>query len=556
MAEPSMADPSHASPAHRRRSMLLSVSAFALLWVALLVPDSPDGLSAAFLLRIPVELLVLTVLALVLPRRAAARVAGILGVTAAVVILLKVLDIGFLAGFYRDFDPLSDPAYLGSGWGLLHASVGPVAAVLAGIGVVLATLGLLVGLPAAAVRVTRVARRHRAVTTAALGVLTLAWAAGAAASLDVARGLPTSAADTSTTALKHVQQIQDGLRDRADFQRAAADDPYAAVPPQALLAGLRGKDVVVVFVESYGRVAVQDPVVSPPVTAALDRAATGLGALGFTARSAFLTSPTFGGLSWLAHSTLQTGLRISDQVRYNAVISSSRLTLSTAFRRAGWHTVVDSPADEQDFAPASDFYGYQTVYDARNVGYAGPTFGYAPIPDQYTLATLATRELRPGLRPPVFAEVDLVSSHAPWAPLPRMIDPRALGDGSPLRKVLTDAPSVADVWRDTGQVRQAYAQSVAYALDALTSFVEAAHDDNLVLVILGDHQPAAVVSGSRPDHDVPVTLVAHDPAVLGLASTWGWQPGWRPAPDAVTWPMEAFRDRFLDAFRSPVPPGS
>ncbi len=545
-----MAERRQGPPARRRRSTLVTVGAVLLLWVALVVPDSPDRLSAADLLRIPVELLVLTALALLLPRRAAAWVAGVLGAGAALVVLLKVLDLAFLVGFYRDVDPLSDYRYLGSGWGLLRSSVGTGTAVLAGIGVVLATLGLLVGLPAAAVRLARVARQHRPSSAVALAVLTLLWVVGAAASVEAPSGRPASAADTSTTALKHVQAVRDGLQDRADFQRLSAQDPYAAVPPDALLTGLRGKDVVVVFVESYGRVAVQDPVVSPLVTAALARAATSLGGAGFSARSAFLTSPTFGGLSWLAHSTLQTGLPISDQVRYDAVVSGHRLTLSTAFRAAGWRTVLDSPANEQDFATAGDFYGYDTVYDARNVGYAGPAFGYAPIPDQYTLATLAARELGAGPRRPVFAEVDLVSSHAPWAPLPRMVDPAALGDGSALREVLSGAPTVGEVWSDTAQVRQAYARSVAYALDALTSFVETANDDNLVLVVLGDHQPSAVVSGASPGRDVPVTVVAHDAAVLQQTATWGWQAGGRPTPDAVTWPMEAFRDRFFDAFRS------
>ena len=37
-----------------------------------------------------------------------------------------------------------------------------------------------------------------------------------------------------------------------------------------------------------------------------------LRAAGFSARSAFLTSPTFGGISWLAHSTFQSGLWISN----------------------------------------------------------------------------------------------------------------------------------------------------------------------------------------------------------------------------------------------------
>ena len=74
------------------------------------------------------------------------------------------------------------------------------------------------------------------------------------------------------------------------------------------------------FVESYGRVAVQGSSVSPRVDAVLDRGDAQLRAAGFSSRSAFLTSPTFGGLSWLAHSTLQSGVRIDGQRRYDQLV--------------------------------------------------------------------------------------------------------------------------------------------------------------------------------------------------------------------------------------------
>ena len=54
---------------------------------------------------------------------------------------------------------------------------------------------------------------------------------------------------------------------------------------------------------------------------------------GFASRSAFLTSPTFGALSWLAHATLQSGLWIDSQQRYDVLVTSSRLTLSRLFGR-------------------------------------------------------------------------------------------------------------------------------------------------------------------------------------------------------------------------------
>jgi hypothetical protein len=398
--------------------------------------------------------------------------------------------------------------------------------------------------------VTRAAARHRRFATTGVVVIGVVWALLAVLGTTTGANLGVASAQTVTVAADHARDVRQGITDRAEFERLAASDPYAATSPQSLLAGLRGKDVLVVFVESYGRVALEDQRLAPTVTAAVDRATTGLGAAGYSGRSAYLTSPTFGGLSWLAHSTLQTGLPITDQVRYNAVLDTRRLTLASAFGSAGWRTVLVSPADESDISPVTKFYGYDALYDGPALDYRGPKFGYAPVPDQFTLATLGQRELTPGPRAPLMAEVDLVSSHTPWAPLPHLLDPGALGDGSAYQPVFDQAASADAVWSDPAKVKQAYADSVAYSLDALTSFVQNAHDDNLVLVVLGDHQPAAVISGDRASHDVPVSVVAKDPAVLDRIGSWGWQPGLRPSATAPVWPMDAFRDRFFGAFEN------
>jgi hypothetical protein len=67
-----------------------------------------------------------------------------------------------------------------------------------------------------------------------------------------------------------------------------------------------------------------------------------------------------------------------------------------------------------------------------------------------------------------------------------------------------------------------------------------------VLIVLGDHQPSRVAD---PDsHDVPTTIIAHDPNVIDRLSSWGWTPGMLPSSTAPVWPMSAFRDNFLNAF--------
>ena len=206
------------------------------------------------------------------------------------------------------------------------------------------------------------------------------------------------------------------------------------------------------------------------------------------------------------------------------------------------------PANDREW-PQASFYGYDKVYDQRNLGYLGPTFAYAPMPDQYTLLALQRHELATPGRGPLFAEVDMVSSHAPWTRIPEMVDWSRIGDGSIFDSMPGGDVSTAALWSDTDRVREAYAQSIEYSLSALLSFVQNYGDDSLVLVVLGDHQPSTVVTGLHPDlsHDVPVSIIAKDPAVLDRIAGWGWNDGFRPSSGAPVWPMSAFRDRFLTA---------
>ena len=173
------------------------------------------------------------------------------------------------------------------------------------------------------------------------------------------------------------------------------------------------------FVESYGQVAVQGSFYSPQIDAILKSGTAELQAAGFSSKSAFMTSPTFGGISWLAHSTLQTGLWVNNVQRYAQLMPSSRFTLSDAFNKAGWRTVADVPSNEKNWPEGKTFYHYDQIYNQYNVGYTGPHFSYAKVPDQYTLAKFQQLELAQP-HSPVMAEIDLVSSHTPWAPLPHL----------------------------------------------------------------------------------------------------------------------------------------
>jgi len=532
---------------------VVTVLACLLVWFALVAPNELGRLTPGAFVRIPLEALLFVGAVLVLPPRAGRIAAVAVGVALGLLAIVKVLDMGFSAALSRPFDPEVDGSYFGSAVGVLGDSIGRTDAIVATAAAALSAVAVLVFAPLSVLRLTRIVGRRRATSLRAVTALGVVWALCAAAGVQLVPGAPLASTSAAGLAFDEVGQVYAGIQDRQTFAKTAAVDAFRNTAGADLLTGLRGKDVIVAFVESYGRVAVQGSAFSPQVDAVLDAGTRRLRAAGFSAKSAFLTSPTFGGISWLAHSTLQSGLWINNQPRYNDLVAGDRFTLSGAFKRAGWRTVSDVPADNLDWPQGTSFYHYDKLYNGLNVGYVGPKFSYANVPDQYTLSTFRRLELAKPNRAPVMAEIDLVSSHTPWAPLPHMIDWNQLGDGSVFDGMPEQGQSPGVVWRDPSQVRTAYGQSIEYSLNALISFVETYHDNNLVLVVLGDHQPATIVTGQGASHDVPITIISHDPAVMDRISPWGWQDGMRPSPDAPVWPMDAFLDRFLNAY-GPHPP--
>jgi phosphatidylglycerophosphate synthase len=522
----------------------LTVAALLLVWAALVAPHEPGRVTPGAFARLPLELLVVVALAVLLPATPRRVLAVVAGAVLGVLVLVKVLDMGFFTAFDRPFDPVSDWSYAGIGVETLRDSIGTSSAnVVLALAVVLG-VALLVLPVLALLRVTRVAAGHRGWVLPAAAALGLVWVV-----LRVA-GAPVASTSAADLAVREVRAVRTGLQGPEVLAREIARDRFRATPGDRLLTGLRGKDVLVVFVESYGKVALERSSFVPRIDAVLERGTAQLRGAGFASRSAFLTSPTFGGFSWLAHATLQSGVWIDGERRYDQLVRSDRLTLSRAFRRAGWRSVGVMPSNKRAWPEGSSFYGFDKVNDWRNLGYRGPRFGYPTMPDQYTLLALHRLELARRRRPAVFAEVDLVSSHAPWTRIPRLIPWDDVGDGSVFDRIPMRRSTRAALFNDPDRARAAFAASLEYSLSAVFSFVQRYGDDDLVAVVLGDHQPASIVTGQGASHDVPISVIARDPEVLDRIAGWGWQDGLRPGPQAPAWRMSAFRDRFLAAFGS------
>ena len=159
----------------------------------------------------------------------------------------------------------------------------------------------------------------------------------------------------------------------------------------------------------------------PSSASALDAGHRAAAQAGFSSRSGWLTSPTFGGGSWLAHSTLQSGLWVDNQQRYDRAPHLDRLTLTAASAR-GWRT-LRSPRRSRRTGRRER--PTTTTTRSTTPGTSGtPGRGSAGrrCPTSSPSPRSSGSSSRQADRPPIMAEVSLVSSHWPWTPIPRLVD--------------------------------------------------------------------------------------------------------------------------------------
>lgn len=532
-----------------------TVLAAVLVFVVLLVPNRLDQLTVQSFLRLPVEAIVLAAVLPVLPSRARRITAAVLGVFVGLTAVLKCLDMGFRETLARPFDLVFDWVLLADAADFLKDSLGRTGEVLAVIGVILATVALLVLSALAMTRLANVLARHRPLALRTTLVLGVVWILCFTLGVQSGGGLTLATKGYTQYLSNRVQYVRDGLGDAEVFEKQLAVDAYAKTPSDQLLTGLRGKDVMFTFIESYGRVAIDDPKMGPKIDATLREGDARLKAAGFSARSGWLKSPVTGAGSWLAHSTFLSGLWVKNQQRYRTLTTSDRPTLTSYFQKTGaWRTVGIVPGVRKAW-PEGDYFGLDHIYDSEHLGYQGPYFSWSPVPDQFSLEAFQRLEHGKKDRDPIMAEIILASSHNPWSPIPRMLDWDELGDGSVFDGIEKEGTDPTQVWKKPERVRTEYRRAIEYSVQSLTEWVERYGTDDTVLVFLGDHQPVPTVTGGDTNKDVPITIVARDPKVLERIEGWNWTPGLKPADDAPEWGMDRFRDRFLEAYGPEGPQG-
>jgi phosphoglycerol transferase MdoB-like AlkP superfamily enzyme len=301
-------------------------------------------------------------------------------------------------------------------------------------------------------------------------------------------------------------------------------------PSPAMNAGLElvhDADVFLVFIESYGAIAYERSDMAPQLAVTRVDLDAAIHATGRDVVSAFVESPTFGGSSWLAHLSLMSGVEVRDPETNARLMTEKRETIVSNFKRAGHRTIALMPGLRQVW-PEGAFYGFDDVYGASRLDYQGPEFGWFAVPDQFTLAKFDALEPATASRPPLFVFFPTISTHFPFIPTPpyqpdwsRMFLEHPY-DGPSIVRAYAQQPD----WTHFGP---GYVNAIAYDYTTIAGYLRLHRDRDFVMVLLGDHEPAAAVSGEKAPWDVPVHVIASRPQILERLRTRGFRSGLTPA---------------------------
>lgn len=521
------------------------------------LPTRWRDLGEAAAWAVPLELLLAGIVVLLVPRRWQPGAAAGLAAAVTALAMLRFADWGLWRIFGRPLTIVTDVTLVPSllevargslGWtGLCLAAAALVAALWLVQRVVRWPLLWLAGVPARGRALVALAT----LAVALAGLQTAARGAGQRTILVSSHGL----AQVAT----QISRWGESREAAARWAREAHQDPLAGLPPGALFAGLEQTDVIVVFVESYGRFALTAAPGAAGLRERLAAAARSLAAQGIASASGWAISPTVGGQSWLAHATLASGVWTDNQASYRRYLDGGREDLAHLFARKGHETILVAPAWVHPFPEASRL-GFARILSAAELGYRGPRFDFVNIPDQFTLAAferLVGRRVPSG-RTPVYAQIALVGSHAPFTPVPPYIpDWDDLGDGTVLASSPTTGEPAELVWRDPERIRGAYAQAIDRTLLLLLDYAARHVDERTLVILIGDHEPAAVVTGDPNARTVPIHLLSGNPALLRGRLGEDLAPGLLPEPGLPARRMDMLRSWLAGGggARDPAPPG-
>lgn len=324
------------------------------------------------------------------------------------------------------------------------------------------------------------------------------------------------------------------LWDMISPERAARLLPASTVinealeqPEGALLPALAGRDLTLMFLETYGAVLYDQAESFNAVQATREKLEQSIQESGRHVVSAFYKSPTIGGASDLAHMSLLAGMDLTDSRKHDVLLTTDRPTLIDLFRREGYETFGVYHSVGWDWTERA-YYNYDVYLSGPDLNYEGPAFGFWKIPDQYAAAKVDVLFPRTGKAKPRFTLFPTISTHFPFHQVPPYQPDwnTLLNSKTPFDPDLAAKAQAEQVnWEN---MKPDYLRAINYAHTWLAGYFKQPEPRETVYVMIGDHQPTGSVSRQEMPWDVPVFVVSKDNRLLDRFRAMGFTNGMTP----------------------------
>lgn len=328
-----------------------------------------------------------------------------------------------------------------------------------------------------------------------------------------------------------------------------AVDTAMAAKSANTLGALGGRDVYLIMLESVGAITYDDAHAARTLGPSRERFAADIAASGRHVVTAFFRSPTFAGGSDLAQLGVLSGIDLSDPMRHDLLLTTQRPTLISLFKAQGYQTFGLYPALNWEW-PERAFYGFDVFLERRDLGYAGPAMGFWELPDQFTAARFEKIHPRDNGAPPRFVFFPTITCHLPFSPVPpyqadwsRVLAAQPF-DEAETHQTLAQKPNWLNMAPD-------YLRMVNYTYQWLGAYFRQPEPREAIYVLVGDHQPAANITGEGASWDVPVHIVSRDSKLLGRFIEQGFRPGMEPPRQAIG-ALHALTGMMLESFAAPA----
>mgnify|MGYP001164952001 CR=1 FL=1 len=274
------------------------------------------------------------------------------------------------------------------------------------------------------------------------------------------------------------------------------------------LSELDGTNVIVIFVESYGAVLVEEPELLEPYKKLLSEMQSKLENKSFLMVNGYSEAPDS---SWLSRLSFSTGTRIDNRATASLAVLSKLTTLNQRFSQLGYHSLSVMPGVEEYKSHIESFFDFQERIRFWDMDWPKnkSVNGWAKIPDQYVLEWLGRKSIFKK-NTSVYAEIVLSSSHSPYGLVPHYITNQQIDLEDYWSMIDTKKGSLGLFSHMAGSSNK-YMTSIEYSLRSAFEFIEKYLVQDTLIILIGDHQPTALSTYSNL---VPVHIISRKSNLL------------------------------------------